>query len=130
MHKDRSAEPGISRTHRQAQVRTRVPLPRAPSLLTDSTTSGIVPQRRRAHDRPAIAICADAVGPPQRIYNNASEATRDAEADACATVIGEVSKLTNKKHIPITFLYFIMILSALNLIDLRHYNRIANRLCS
>ena len=38
MHKDRSAEPGISRTHRQAQVRTRVALPRGPSLLTESTT--------------------------------------------------------------------------------------------
>ena len=38
MHKGRSAEPGISRTHRQAQVRTRVALPRGPSLLTESTT--------------------------------------------------------------------------------------------
>jgi len=56
MHKDRSAEPGISRTHRQAQVRTRVALPRAPSLLTESTTSGIVPLRKRVHERPAIAI--------------------------------------------------------------------------
>ena len=28
MHKDRSAEPGISRTRRRAQLRTRVPLPR------------------------------------------------------------------------------------------------------
>ena len=94
MHKDRSAEPGISRTHRRAQVRTRVPLPRALSLLRESTASRIIQRRRRVHDRLAIVICADAVGASHRIYNNASEAITHAEADAVDTVIGYIPNLS------------------------------------
>ena len=46
-----------------------------------------------AHDRVAIAVFADAVGAPHRIYHDAFGAIPDAEADARDTVIGYITNL-------------------------------------